>query len=101
MKDIDDMDPVELGRYFGYPDCCILHFCGRAVVMQMGYLKMAAIPPGNPFDETGYVPCPSCRQNRTKEHMLATITQNRKCPLPFPEDGLSNEAVLVAVRERD
>jgi hypothetical protein len=96
MSDTEHMDVVELGRYFGYPDCCILNFLGRGMALHMGYMKLASISGKLPLEGTGYVPCPVCRQ-RSEDELKAEIGNRRQCPLPFPQDGLSKEAVMVAI----
>ena len=66
------------GEYFGYPECCVAAFrmlehFGKDVEYKL--------------NGTGYIPCSVCNE-KSEEELLETIAKNRKCPTPFPEDGM-------------
>lgn len=69
----------QLGRYFGYPECCIQYFV---------HIRIESMPPLTPKQEavhgnTGFIPCPTCAEKVTAE-TLHTLIHNRSCPHPFP-----------------
>lgn len=71
---------TNLGRYFGYPECCI-----RAFLEQ-------DLPDFSTFDGTGFRPCRAC--NALPRHEVLTgIAQRRQHPEPFPASGGLTEEV--------
>ena len=71
---------VNLGNYFGYPECCIASF-----------VKTVSTVTG-PWAGSGFVPCPVCAQFITSnenfiEFVKQRITPHRSCPQPFPHDN--------------
>lgn len=64
-----------LGKYLGYPECCIDWFVKRA----------AEYPDFTPLTDkqeavhgfNGFIPCPSCAEKVTKETIGALITDRR------------------------
>lgn len=71
---------TNLGRYFGYPECCIRAF------LEQDFER------GGPFDGTGYRPCRTCA-TRPEAEVLAHIASRRKHPEPFPASGGLTEEV--------
>lgn len=53
---------VFMGKYFGFPDCCIKNFCS-------GGSKQSSL-----FDGTGYVPCSSCNSKITTPQAVQEFT---------------------------
>ena len=78
-----EMDTRELGKYYGYPDCCIWAFLTKQ------HLKKPFGDHGkNPFGDQGFIPCARCvAKIQQGETTLENLIQNRECETPFPEDG--------------
>lgn len=55
---------VFMGKYFGFPDCCIKNFCS-------GNNKESSL-----FDGTGYVPCSCCNQKIINPQVVQEFTDN-------------------------
>lgn len=72
----------KLGKYYGYPQCCIDSF----------YRTMGAL--GNPQGAeagnfTGFIPCPTCANKVLNgQKKLKDLITNRKCKKPFPKDDM-------------
>lgn len=80
---MDDLTSfIELGRYFGYPDCCIEAFLDR--LYTPGDVLEDSNKVNNKMHGTGYVPCPDCYE-KSKEELISTIKANRICKEPFPK----------------
>lgn len=79
-----------MGKYFGYPDCCIKDFIDRSLkVLQAKVLE--DIPPHTKQQMdvsfgTGFVPCDACANKVTRE-TLSTLIVDRSCKYPFPFDN--------------
>lgn len=69
------------GQYFGFPACCIKHFCENAHVP-----CWATNLYGENFmlNGTGYVACPECMK-KTKEELIDIINKNRYANYKFNE----------------
>lgn len=63
-----------LGRYYGYPECCIRFFCDESRNKKKRH-KLAG---------TGYIPCHDCNQLGENE-LIAKILKNRIAPTDFPQ----------------
>jgi hypothetical protein len=76
------MDLRELGKYYGYPDCCIRAFLTKQ------HLKNTFGEHGkNTFGDHGFIPCAKCAAKIQRgETTLENLIQNRECETPFPED---------------
>lgn len=69
----------EIGRYFGYPECCIAEFIFR---VSTGNFPI----PARPLDGTGYIPCINCSL-KTEEELTKNINTNRDTSLnSFPDE---------------
>lgn len=75
---------VEVGKYFGYPICCITSFeniqnnAGRRTAEQ-AYLTA--------IQGTGFTPCPKHAKEIVEGKItIESLIINRMCPLPFPEE---------------
>lgn len=67
-----------LGKYFGYPQCCIDSF----IVLTGSVNNPLGAKVGN---STGFIPCPVCAQKVISEEVeLKELIINRECPEPFP-----------------
>ena len=78
---------ISLGRYFGYPECCIEDFLYRVELIKEQKkrgLKQEKIK--RKFHGTGYVPCPQCNK-LDMATLIRTINANRGHDKPFPIDG--------------
>lgn len=61
---------TKLGNSFGYPKCCIEHFCATEFTAQLEYYQ------GSVFDGSGFVPCPECNEKPWME-LIAQINGRR------------------------
>ena len=79
-----------MGRYYGFPDCCIDYFANR---------DMHGITADNATEfvlqGTGFIACPHCRANKTAEQLTDEIKQNRKCPTDFPNGEMAGNLNFV------
>ena len=74
---------IDLGRYFGYPECCIADFLKRLETFQ----KTSKSPKVHrKLNGSGYVPCAECAK-LSRETLIANIETNRIHDQPFPKDG--------------
>lgn len=72
----------ETGKYYGYPDCCIVDFCNRHI--QGGVLTYEQEKVHQNF---GFIPCPDCaRKVFNKEIRLTDLIKNRICEFNFPKE---------------
>lgn len=74
---------IELGEWFGYPECCIADFLGFVLAHMKGEEPKREV---RKLNGTGYVPCPTCNK-KTEKELRAVINSNRKEPLPFPQQS--------------
>lgn len=78
----------ETGKYYGYPDCCIEYFTGRALMIRLLGRRVSLSEKQEEVNGgTGFIPCPSCAEKVTKD-TLHTLIKDRKCPSPFPIDDM-------------
>lgn len=70
----------DMGRYYGYPQCCIEHFQQR---WSMSPFERAIDLADQPLRFTGYVACIDCRTTKTVDELIETIESRRECPQPF------------------
>lgn len=66
----------KLGKYLGYPDCCVTWFIERNTYELT--IEQEAVHGG-----MGFVPCPECAKKVSKE-TIHTLIKGRQCPTPFP-----------------
>lgn len=74
---------VSTGIYYGFPACCIEHFCQQnsACNSHIDNSKKD----NHPMLGTGYLPCPQCYEDsKNKEFFTQLINNNRFSPLDFP-----------------
>lgn len=71
-----------MGRYYGYPQCCIDWFNGPWQTDRKLTDKQESV-----HGYHGFIPCPSCAEKVTKE-TIYTLIKNRICDTPYPNDGL-------------
>lgn len=70
---------VKLGRYYGFPECCIRSF---------GKSHWWKRPTVESLDGTGYIPCDNCFAEIYHGRMsVHDVLIDRKCIYTFPEDG--------------
>lgn len=79
----------EIGKYFGYPLCCIQAF--EVILVNAGRKKPEQ---RNPLvhKHTGFIPCPDhAKQILEGKITLESLISGRICPHEFPEDGTMEE----------
>lgn len=93
IKIVDTLGPDDLGKFLGFPDCCI-----KAFLKQMNEMR----PPSHErLKGTGYVACSDCVDKYTDMELMSKITVNRLCPTPFPdESGIYGAEYLGFLTER-
>lgn len=85
------MPAISFGRYFGYPDCCIMEFLEYMSTYSKGKTPRRE---KRKLYGTGYVPCKKCN-TKSEEQLLANIDKNREHNKAFPEDDLTNDQIEV------
>lgn len=78
-----DSYTYEVGKYLGYPECCIKWFSEERIEKPLDQIteltdKQEAVHSG-----TGFIPCPVCAEKVTKD-TLFTLIKDRKCTTSFP-----------------
>lgn len=74
----------EVGRYFGYPICCISSYekilaNGGKRTAEQAYLSIV--------NNSGFIPCHEhSKQILEGKITIESLINNRICPLPFPEE---------------
>lgn len=75
-----------VGKYFGYPDCCIEAFKERFISLFVHGRKEDS------GGFSGFIPCKSCRESIDNDPSRVTeLIKDRICPYPYPEQGTSGE----------
>lgn len=73
---------VELGRDFGYPECCIREF----IMTRFGGMRYITSGLTRKLDGSGYIPCCKCNK-KTEQDLILEITKHRSPKYPaFPFD---------------
>lgn len=73
---------IKMGRYFGYPECCIADFVRHILKYREG---KADGREKRKLHGTGYVPCAKCNR-KSERTLIATIRKNRICKYVFPAE---------------
>lgn len=74
-----------VGKYFGYPECCINSF-----IFNMETSLLYRKPEQLEAATHGYVPCPSCaRKLIAGEVTVDELVKGRTCSTPFPAEPCS------------
>jgi hypothetical protein len=85
-----------LGKYFGFPNCCIEEFLST-----QSHATWTKYPDG-PWVGTGFMPCVSCADKALDfdKFVADNITPHRACPTPFPDQGTDEqmEALIRRVK---
>jgi hypothetical protein len=69
---------IAVGKYYGYPSCCITSFCESAAITN----TQNAV-----HQHTGFIPCDECATKiYVGETTLNALITDRKCLTPFPTD---------------
>ena len=79
-----------MGRFYGFPECCIDYFANRTMEAVMADNATEFVLRG-----TGFIACPHCRANKTAEQLTAEIQQNRKCAAAFPDGEMDGNLNFV------
>ncbi len=70
-----------MGRFYGYPQCCIDSFCNRTEFLKKGCIQFRAAK-GH-----GFIPCLECARKVLRgETSLADLVINRSAQTAFPID---------------
>ena len=81
----DYTDKRAIGKYYGYPECCIEFFMTIMVNKEFG--KKAQIN-RKVSNDTGFIPCTKhAEQILEKKITLENILYNRQCETKFPNDN--------------
>lgn len=73
----------DAGEYYGYPKCCIEHFCSN--IIKTDEQKIVA-------KSQGFIPCPDCTKRILDgEIKLEDLIKDRKCEFPFPYTNKNNQ----------
>ncbi len=71
-----------MGKYFGYPDCCIKEFEAMIPVFMRPKVVQEA---NSTVQDCGFVPCEKCAKRVVSgEITLNELITKRICPTPFP-----------------
>lgn len=77
----DTLHWIGMGRYFGYPSCCIASFLEVFDISE----AQEAVHEGH-----GFLPCHECSvQILEGKKTLASLIRDRQCPTPFPQEPIS------------
>lgn len=79
-----------LGKYYGYPQCCIDSF--RKLEHVFGESRK--------LTGTGYIPCLKCNK-KSVENLILSIQKKRICSLPFPEETeceIQSHEIMVSAK---
>lgn len=73
------------GKFYGYPDCCIVAFVHRTCDIKAGEIKDITESQRAVLDGNGFVPCDKCAKKLLKEgKTIDTLIQNRVCGTNYP-----------------
>lgn len=75
---------MAIGKYLGYPECCVLWFIDKRLRL---YPNMAPLTPQQHLifrEGKGFLPCPVCAEKVTALK-VGTLITNRQCPTPYPK----------------
>ncbi len=77
-----------IGKYFGYPECCIADFCSRTDSTTITDEQDKA------HDYSGFIPCHSCSVKIiNNEITIHDLIKNRSCNKPFPFESTDQNYV--------
>lgn len=75
-----------IGKFLGYPDCCVEHFEQNAGCQPEECYKAA--------NGTGFVPCPHhAKQVISGRKKLNDLIKNRSFSVPFPAEGSPDQLI--------
>ena len=75
-----------IGKFLGYPDCCIEHFEQNAGAQPEECYQAA--------NGTGFVPCPKhAAQVNSGRKKLDDLIKNRSFSVPFPAEGYHDQII--------
>ena len=87
-----------LGRYYGFPECCVEAFIALPDVMPA---RVNSI--NEPWNKTGFVPCPACAPvaQDFEKFVREYIQPRRICSAPFPDDHTDLDAEMFVSQAFD
>jgi len=85
------LNNVLYGISFGYSSCCIEYFHLRQVNGDMfeEFHKPQPKSANRKLDGTGFIACPQCESNFSKEEIIDSINENRYVANTFPSKGVT------------
>lgn len=78
-----DKRTLELGVYFGYPECCIRWFSEERIKVRPSQHKPLTPQQKAVHGFRGFVPCPKCAETVTHD-TIHVLIKNRICNRPYP-----------------
>ncbi len=88
-----DRYTFEVGKHYGYPQCCIEWFIKERIEKHPMDMIPLTAKQSQVHGNNGFIPCPTCAETVTKE-TLHTLIKGRKCSTPFPEENAKQLAKL-------
>lgn len=86
-----------MGKFFGYPDCCIQEFLERArrvfEAIPKGFLAIEEASKVNDIQKNynfGFIPCIQCA-SKIRPGEEKTLIKNRVCKSKYPGDDYTDE----------
>lgn len=77
----------KMGILCGYPMCCVGAFVCRSTLVMTDRLTpdldYTLAKSFAPYDNSGFLPCPACLEQRTPQQMIDIINKNRLLEHPF------------------
>lgn len=71
-----------MGKYYGYPECCINSFTKRDVFDPLTKEQEAV------HKNKGFIPCPKCAKKvHNGSVSIEGLIKDRLCPEPYPNEG--------------
>lgn len=81
-----DKYTYEVGKYLGYPECCIKWFSEERIEKHPSEHIPLTQEQKAVHGYRGFIPCPDCAAKVTEE-TLPTLIKDRQSPHPFPDDN--------------
>lgn len=79
---------MDMGEYFGYPQCCRDYFYQKRIVNKELILTQNQRNIGK---KKGFIPCPKCADYLVENNLkIVYLINNRICPHPFPKSYCHN-----------
>lgn len=78
-----DQQTHDMGKFYGYPECCIKWFSEERI--EKDFNNLAPLTPAQEaaHNYNGFVPCPVCAEKITSK-TIGTLIHDRVCPKDYP-----------------